>query len=290
MSREQLTEQQTQHETAATDAGTQDQTHGLPPGAYSMVLQLKPGDARGLRDLLVLLPDFSEGILAVASSRLGLSTVQQAIKLATRNGVRPGALTQEQMRPGGEFELEGETPAARPGALTQAEMRPGGEFELEGSAPVRKGALTQAEMRPGGEFELEGRAPVRKGALTQAEMRPGGEFELEGSAPVRKGALTQAEMRPGGEFELEGSAPAKGPEPAWVGDARKYNDGHAGLVSDFNEATNSVCVVNGQLDPELVRKWQAEHGIPADGKVGPQTLAAARKAKARITSIAADAE
>ena len=33
--------------------------------------------------------------------------------------------------------------------------------------------------------------------------------------------------------------------------------------------------------------WQAAHGVDADGKVGPHTLAAARKIKAQAPTVAA---
>jgi hypothetical protein len=274
MSREQLTDQQFQEGTG-TSGATKDETHGLPPALHAQVERLGPGDVRGLRDLLTLYSTFSQGILAVASHRMSMAAVKQAIALTEQNVVgRPPTTDPEAFKPGGEFALEGndDAPLAPRGPsrpLTQEQMRPGGEFEVEGSDPQL----------------LNPKGPSRP--LTQEQMRPGGEFEVEGSDPqllAPKGPsrpLTQEQMRPGGEFEVEGSDPQllnPGTEPAWVAGARRYNDAQASFVADFNEATNNSCVVDGKLDPQAVARWQAQHGIGADGKVGPQTLAAARKA------------
>jgi hypothetical protein len=307
MSREQLTDQQAEQGTAAPGTATAELTYGLPAPLYAQVKSLRYGDAEGLASLLAAHQEFSRNLLGVASSHVGLAAVKRAMAMTQHNAVgRPGALTQQQIGPGGEFELEGSAPAAkpavgRPGALTQQQIGPGGEFELEGSAPAarpavgRPGALTQQQIGPGGEFELEGSAPaakpavVRPGALTQQQIGPGGEFELEGSAPaarpgvVRPGALTQQQIGPGGEFELEGSAPAKpAAEPAWAAGARRYNEAHVELVSEFNELTQGSCKgAGGQLDPQAVARWQRQHGVDADGKVGPHTLAAARHVQAK---------
>ena len=72
-------------------------------------------------------------------------------------------------------------------------------------------------------------------------------------------------------------------EPAWVAGARAYNAAHSALVDEFNDLTDDMCTDDddGKLDPQAVARWQAHHGIPADGKVGPQTVAAARAAKAK---------
>jgi hypothetical protein len=285
MSREQVVDQSVQ-EGEASQSTTTAETYGLPAAIYAQVTRLGPGNVEGLKELLARYPNLRQGILSVASHHLGAATVRQAVML-TQDQIRPGGefalegdaprgtLTQDQIRPGGEFALEGDAPR---GTLTQDQIRPGGEFALEGDAPRRM--LTQDQIRPGGEFALEGDAPRRM--LTQDQIRPGGEFALEGDAPRR--TLTQDQIRPGGEFALEDSpevAPAptpKGPEPAWVAGARRYNDAHADLVSSFNQLTNNSCIgADGQVDPQLVADWQRARGLDDDGKIGPMTVAAARQ-------------
>jgi hypothetical protein len=117
--------------------------------------------------------------------------------------------------------------------------------------------------------------------MTQEQIRPGGEFELEGGPPRRP--LTQDQIRPGGEFELEGNAP----DPVFLSSAQRYNAAHTSFVDEFNDLTNGSCLVSGQLDPQAVARWQAQHGLAPDGKVGPLTLASARKVR---VSASAEAE
>jgi len=87
---------------------------------------------------------------------------------------------------------------------------------------------------------------------------------------------------------MPGTSAKPANEPAWVAGARTYNDAHAGLVSEFNDATANRCLdASGQLDPQAVARWQRQHGVDADGKVGPHTLAAARQASAKAEPAAA---
>jgi hypothetical protein len=297
MSKEQVT-QQVQQDTAAPEAAATAQTYGLPPHVYGPLARMGPGDSESLRALLVNYPGLAQQILAAAvtTNQMGNIAIQRAVDMTRHRavGAQPGSLGQKDIRPGGEFALEGDAPAPltqqqiRPGGefalegsapapLTQPQIRPGGEFALEGSAPA---PLTQPQIRPGGEFALEGNAPAA-GPLTQQQIRPGGEFALEGNAPAA-GPLTQQQIRPGGEFALEGNAPAKAVAPAWVAGAQRYNAAHAELVSEFNEATQGACKgADGELDAQAVARWQAQHGVAADGKVGPHTLSAARHAMAK---------
>jgi len=123
------------------------------------------------------------------------------------------------------------------------------------------------------------KAQGKPGTLSQAEMH---EMLDDTPAPAqaqgKPGTLSQAEMH-----EMLDDAPAAAKaEPAWVAGARTYNDAHAELVSEFNDATAGSCLdAGGQLDPQAVARWQAAHGVEADGKVGPHTLAAARRASAK---------
>jgi peptidoglycan hydrolase-like protein with peptidoglycan-binding domain len=219
MSREQLTDQQAEHGTASAGVTATEDTYGLPPHIHGPLMRMGPGDSDALKDLLINFPGFKQQILsaAVAASHMGNIAIQRAIDMAQKGAVgRPGGLTQQQIGPGGEFELEGSAPAAKP-------------------------------------------AVVRPGALTQQQIGPGGEFELEGSAPAKPAA-----------------------EPAWAGGARRYNEAHAELVSEFNDLTQGSCKGDGgQLDPQAVARWQRQHGVDADGRVGPHTLAAARHVQAK---------
>lgn len=67
------------------------------------------------------------------------------------------------------------------------------------------------------------------------------------------------------------------PAPAWVTKAQRYNSAHADNVTAFLGLTGTRCVdeATGEADPRKVARWQADHGIPPDGRIGDQTLDAA---------------
>jgi hypothetical protein len=68
-------------------------------------------------------------------------------------------------------------------------------------------------------------------------------------------------------------------EPGWVQRAQSYHAAHAAAVAAFDRLTGGACVgEDGALDPRKVARWQAEHGVAPDGRVGEATLDAARAA------------
>ena len=66
-------------------------------------------------------------------------------------------------------------------------------------------------------------------------------------------------------------------EAPWVGRARRFNRAHPDNVRAFLDSTGTSCVDSetGELDPNRVARWQAEHGVSPDGRVGDQTVRAA---------------
>jgi murein L,D-transpeptidase YcbB/YkuD len=75
-------------------------------------------------------------------------------------------------------------------------------------------------------------------------------------------------------------------EPSWLAitSARTYHRAHRHFVEAFHAATGNCCVgPDGQIDPVAVWHWQEQHGLVADGRVGPETLAAAvRQSRRRL--------
>ncbi|HEX8110267.1 MAG TPA: hypothetical protein VF516_21195, partial [Kofleriaceae bacterium] len=134
------------------------------------------------------------------------------------------------------------------------------------------------------------KAQGRSGALSQGEVHQatGDSHPLSGSEMIA--ALHDESDGP------QKTGPAAAPraaqaaaEPAWVAGARAYNAAHAELVDEFNELTSDVCRLDGagKVDPQAVARWQSNHGLAADGKIGPHTVAAARKLKAKPPEVAA---
>jgi len=125
----------------------------------------------------------------------------------------------------------------------------------------------------------------REGALSQDEMHEVTK-EPSDALPIKNRELSsfiEDESDMPKAVEAAPEKPAAHAEPAWVAGARAYNAAHAELVDEFNDLTDDMCTSDddGKLDPQAVARWQSHHGIPADGKVGPQTVAAARAAKAK---------
>jgi hypothetical protein len=107
---------------------------------------------------------------------------------------------------------------------------------------------------------------------------PASQTTGQGVAPSQGDADSQARaadaMADFAEVNAEPAAPSSGWELA-----TRYNAAHQHYVDEFNSLTDAMCVGrDGVLDPELVSKWQASHGLVADGMVGPLTVAAAHKA------------
>ena len=73
------------------------------------------------------------------------------------------------------------------------------------------------------------------------------------------------------------AAPAPKAESAWIVHARAYNRSSP-AASEFNSLTAGSCATADgvDLDPDKVARWQADHGVAPDGRVGPHTLAKAR--------------
>jgi hypothetical protein len=65
---------------------------------------------------------------------------------------------------------------------------------------------------------------------------------------------------------------------AFVRAATQYNEAHKDQVADFNKLTGGACAGgNAGVDAKKVRDWQLAHGLPGDGKIGPQTLMVASR-------------
>ena len=139
------------------------------------------------------------------------------------------------------------------------------------------------------QLEKSWHAQGRAGSLTHDELRAsGGALDAMPTHDHAQGAGHDPAATAGA------TATAMAPqEPAWVAGARAYNATHMHLVSQFNDLTAYECLDDDSkaLVPQAVAKWQAHHGIAADGKVGPQTVAAAKgPSHAQASELAAPAE
>jgi hypothetical protein len=104
------------------------------------------------------------------------------------------------------------------------------------------------------------------------------ESAVETSQPQSAGGDVNAG---GAEAAGAGSAGEAGEKKSdWRSGARAYNGEHAALVEQFNAATNDACGSGGEVDPDKVARWQQEHGVAPDGRVGQRTFHAAKRLSA----------
>jgi hypothetical protein len=72
--------------------------------------------------------------------------------------------------------------------------------------------------------------------------------------------------------------------------ANHYNQAHPEEVAEFNRLTKNACGEGAYVDFQKVWGWQSVRGLTLDGKVGPETLAAARKEAAGSGGDGAEGE
>ncbi len=315
MSREQQTDHQAEQRTEAPESARNGgDIQGLPPNLYMQAMQIGPGDVQGLRDLLTLFPDFGPQILAVVSPNAGLSTVKRAQAMVQQNAVgRGGSLSDEQIHEGGEFALEGSAREAEPAqpAATQAPAPTAAEPSQPASTlstmelsevplqdHVRKAVMA---LQPGdaqGLQQLLNLYPSMSDALLPlAKEHLGVEtvaqaVALDQELASRNSAMAEKKSQEATDGDLLTKSVVFDDLPG----ARKFNEAHPALVAEFNELTqNALCFSEtgeiGSIDPLKVARWQAHRGLDADGKVGPRTVAAARKeAQATVVASSLDPE
>ncbi|HEU4729486.1 MAG TPA: hypothetical protein VFT22_16410 [Kofleriaceae bacterium] len=283
MSTEHLSEQQSDQEAAAASvADEQGNIYGLPPYLYKQVKSLRYGDAEGLKDLLNIYELFARQILGLASSQVGLSAVNRAVKMREHNRVA-APTAQDASIVGPELASSTDPQASPTGASPSTAAGPEA-VRPRGAVPVSQEQHAEIRAVAGNVFDPAG--PAANPGFANPSLDP---LTPERPAIVKPGLLTEEDRAPGHVAEPDGgvSAPGVNPadaarasEPGWIRAALRYNEQHPELVAEFNELTQRSCVLDGkQADPVAVSEWQRMHGLAPDAKIGPMTVAAARKAK-----------
>lgn len=129
----------------------------------------------------------------------------------------------------------------------------------------------------------------RSGSLSQDELRES-VGEPADSRPVKSGEMTSF-LHDASDGPLQ-TGPDAAPrpaaaEPAWVASARAYNAAHSDLVDEFDDLTHHAVLLDGDVHPRSVARWQADHGLAPDGKIGPHTVQKAREVNAKAAQVAA---
>jgi peptidoglycan hydrolase-like protein with peptidoglycan-binding domain len=75
-------------------------------------------------------------------------------------------------------------------------------------------------------------------------------------------------------------------EPSNTEVAMAWNLEHASQVAEFNELTEFASTTNGQIDIEKVISFQRMHGLNPDGRIGHDTIEAAKKSAEPVAPAA----
>jgi peptidoglycan hydrolase-like protein with peptidoglycan-binding domain len=112
-------------------------------------------------------------------------------------------------------------------------------------------------------------------AVAKTEVKP------EVVATVAEAPKVETDTKAAGEKAADAAKDSSNTEPAVA-----YNLEHSSQVAEFNELTNFANTTNGQVDIEKVVAFQRAHGLTPDGRIGHDTLEAAKKTNEPITAAA----
>ncbi len=170
--------------------------------------------------------------------------------------------------------------------------------DVETIAPEQQQMVEQVAAIPEQAPELIGTAlaenpELREPLIEQVAAEQGTEVVAEAveiETEEKQAEVAQEPEAPQAEQEIAAEPvieeEAKGQESteeAWVSGARRYNERHAELVAMFNEATdNRYAGPDGSVSPEVIVAWQQANNIAVDGRIGPETVAAAKDGARKI--------
>jgi hypothetical protein len=278
MSREQLTEQ-TQGNATADYAAREGDVDGLPPHLYGLVMKLRPGDAAALVTLLKQNLPYSERILAAASPHVGLSTIKQAQAMMPANTVGAGG-SLGAFRPGGEYDLDDTPVRARytgnEGQHNEELMGLEDDFSQALPEDVAARLTASGDVKALGSLLVQ--YPEYFDALVMRARSLHGVDTVSAAIDVYNNWRANPESAQG-ETDAGARQTTAKRDDEWASGARAYNAKHSQWVSKFLDIMKDPSFVgdDGEIDPHKVAAFQGAQGIAADGRVGPQTVAAAQK-------------
>jgi hypothetical protein len=162
--------------------------------------------------------------------------------------------------------------------VNSAENANDGALLLKGHPDLREQILDRLAVNLGVDIAAQARqiadAPPGGAAAkpdAEAEKPPAAQAQEQGPTPGDKPAGSTEELRDPELWDPN--------MPAWVSKALQYNALSDDLSREFDALTGHTCAYQADeiiLNPVKVARWQKEHDVPVDGRVGPKTLAAAR--------------
>ncbi len=280
--------------------------------AMVQVAALDSLDHGRLAQMLIDYPELHDQLIAAASASLGNSCVQAALELYD------AAMKDRERRDEGFIDamIGGETAVAETtAASTEADSDVAfttAQMENETAVAATTDVSTEVapapelaaqvevveQMKPGDEqmlaATLEDAPEVRAQVIVEATQSVGAETvekAIEIQAEDQQAAAPEAAVvqEPISEAAVEQviEQPKAQQEEEWVGKAREYNERHPELVDEFiQHAGSELRLFDGTVDPTVIVAWQQANGISVDGRIGPETVAAAREGAKKLATVA----
>jgi hypothetical protein len=295
-----------QQQSSAADLESAQQQAAPPAQEQEAVLwnveALRPGDYALLAQVLAAHPELHDQIIERAAAFVGNDTIAKALQFMAgeREPEAPSEKASDAGAPSEEqtdfdyttspLAIEYDRDAKVKDHVDYIRAHPElGDAVLAGAAEIDPAlavevaaALKKSEDQPAAEVEQEETPPqvIQESAEQAIEATPAAQPE-QMAAPAPVTAEEAVEVQPA-------AAPEK--ESGWVSRARAYNQWHVYEVASFLAATGNACMVDGVLDPNLVAKWQEEHGVAVDGRIGNDTVEAASRAQPTTIAEVKEAE
>lgn len=272
-------------------AVVEDPQRALPPQIWNRLMHIQAGDAQALVDLVRQNPDFSDAILTQAASTasIGNRTVSAAIDLLAAAPVTEAAPSQEASPARGrpipmDFSAEGFDYKNSPLLLEGGDVV-GDHVKFIQKYPYLRHKVEQGFFKAtlgGDQFDelLDRLNAAESASATGPSEKEITEKEAAAETKTGSGVGNATEATETARPKAETSEETHNEkESAWIVNAKRFNTAHPEEVAEFNRVTKDACLGHdGNLDPKLVSDWQASHGIAPDGRVGPATVDAARRA------------
>ncbi len=272
---------------AGVQSTIDDPERKLPPELWIQIVHLQPGDAQTLVALTRRYPDFIDAILTQAASTAGNQTVSQAIEMLASNPADQAAAAPAPARGRPmQYDYSVENFKYDESVLTLE----GGDIVgdhiklitmypelrskiLNGLGNAHPGLFDEALERLAAREQSMAKGPTEK-EITEGQGGASGGGNVAGGGPAAENEVSETESQSRSERPQE-----EAKEASWITGAKRYNAAHPEELAEFNRVTKDACVgPDGVVDPALVSDWQAAHGCTADGRIGPATVDAAKRA------------
>lgn len=250
----------------------------LPEELERKLAALQPGDVQALVTLARMYPDFLDAILTQAASIVGNHTVAQAVEQLTEAPVVAGPES------AGEGE-QAQVVAPVRGRPVDPDYSVDG-FDYDSSVLTLEGGDIAGDhvrfilLYPDLRYKvLNGLAHAHPELLDETMERLHVIERGRGDEEEERKETEQQATEGDGQGAAQKAPEGGEKEAAWIVGAKRYNAAHPEQVEEFNQHTQNACLgPDGVVDPKLVSDWQAAHGVTPDGRVGPMTVDAARRA------------